>query len=209
MIYGVDEWLIDFPAPYQLINIFPILELLISDQVYLNFRLLLFRTFGIVAEFPTTKIQQHFALFSRQKFDSASPQIRHRAKNTILTKLSAWEYGNSDAPFSWQKYGRVLRLVCYSASVGFRICVYDAYQHARTMMSRSLSKHQACWCVSYTWGNQCHLVAWIKTITLRSLCTQYNMNMHLQQSPWAHTHTTSSRALMTEEGYSRSHESPS
>ena len=37
--------LIDFLAPYQLIDIFPILELLISDQIYFNFRHLLFRTF--------------------------------------------------------------------------------------------------------------------------------------------------------------------
>ena len=75
----------------------------------------------------------------------------------------------------------------------------------------SLSKRQAYWCVSDTRGNQCHLLAWIKTITLQWSCTQYSMNMHLQQSPWAHTHTTRSRsrALMTREGYSRSHESPS
>ena len=44
MIYGMDQWLIDFPAPYQLIDIFPILELIILDQIYPNFRLLLFRT---------------------------------------------------------------------------------------------------------------------------------------------------------------------
>ena len=40
-------------------------------------------------------------------------------------------------------------------------------------------------------------------------CTQYSMNMHLRQSPWAHTHTTRLRALITREGHSRSHESPS
>ena len=45
MIYGMDQRLIDFPAPYQLIDIFSILELIILDQIYLNFRLLLFRTF--------------------------------------------------------------------------------------------------------------------------------------------------------------------
>ena len=37
--------MIDFLAPYQLIDIFPILEFLISVQIYLNFRFLLFRTF--------------------------------------------------------------------------------------------------------------------------------------------------------------------
>ena len=37
--------LFDFLAPYQLIDIFSILELIILDQIYLNFRLLLFRTF--------------------------------------------------------------------------------------------------------------------------------------------------------------------
>ena len=37
--------LINFPASYQLIDIFPILDLLIPNQIYLNFRLLLFRMF--------------------------------------------------------------------------------------------------------------------------------------------------------------------
>ena len=37
--------MIDFLAPYQLIDIFPILEFLISVQIYLNFRFLLFRMF--------------------------------------------------------------------------------------------------------------------------------------------------------------------
>ena len=49
----------------------------------------------------------------------------------------------------------------------------------------------------------------IKTITLRWSCTQYSMNMHLRQSPWAHTQATRLRTLMTREDHSRSHESPS
>ena len=133
----------------------------------------------------------------------------HSTPNAILTKLSTWEYSNGDAPFSQQKFGKVSRLVRYGASAGFRICVYGVYWHAWIMTSRSLSKHEACWCVSHTRGNQCHLVTWIKTITLRWSCTQYSMNMHLRQSPWVHTHTTRSRVLMTREGHSHSHESPS
>ena len=35
----------DFPTPYQLTDIFPILELPISDRIHLNCRLLLFRMF--------------------------------------------------------------------------------------------------------------------------------------------------------------------
>ena len=35
------------------------------------------------------------------------------------------------------------------------------------------------------------------------------MNMHLQQWPWAHTHTTRSIALMAREGRLHSHEGPS
>ena len=79
--------------------------------------------------------------------------------------------------------------------------------HAGT--SRSPSKHQAYWHLSYTRENQCHLVIWIGMVTLWWLCTQYSVNMHLQQLPWAHTHTTRSRALMAREGCSRSHKSPS
>ena len=52
-------------------------------------------------------------------------------------------------------------------------------------------------------------VTWIKTITLQWLCTQYSTNMHLQQLPWAHTHTTWSRALVISEGHLRNHKSPS
>ena len=63
--------------------------------------------------------------------------------------------------------------------------------------------------MSHTRGNQCHLVTWIKTITLRWSCTQYSMNMHLQQLSWAHAHTTRLRVLMTREGRSHSHENPS
>ena len=132
----------------------------------------------------------------------------HSIPNAILTKLLTWEYSNGDVPFSRQKFGRVSRLVCYGAPTAFRICVYGTYRHACIVTSRSLSKHQACWCVLHTQGNQCHLVIWIKTITSRWLCTQYSMNMHLRQSPWAHTYTTRLRALMTREGHSRSHESP-
>ena len=52
---------------------------------------------------------------------------------------------------------------------------------------------------------KCHTVTWNKTITPQWSCTQYSMNMHLQQSPWAHTHTTRSRAFMTRQGCSCSH----
>ena len=41
------------------------------------------------------------------------------------------------------------------------------------------------------------------------LCTLYDMNMHLQQMPRAHTYATRLRALMPRESHSRSHESPS
>ena len=49
------------------------------------------------------KIRQHFALFSWEKSSSASPQVRCSAQNTILTKLSPWEYSNGDTPFSLWK----------------------------------------------------------------------------------------------------------
>ena len=155
------------------------------------------------------KIRQHFVLFSWQKFSSVLPQMCHSMQNTILTKLSTWEYGNGDAPYSWWKSGRVLCLVCYGAPIGFHVCVYGAYRHAHTVTSQSPSKHQVCWCVSHTQGNQCHLVTLIMTITSRWSYTQYSMNMHLWQSPWVHTYTTTSRALMTKKGHSCSHQSTS
>ena len=73
----------------------------------------------------------------------------------------------------------------------------------------ALQSVKICWYVSHTWGNQCHLVTWIKTITPGWLCTQYSTNMHLRQLFWAHTHTTRSRALMTRDGRSRSYETTS
>ena len=114
--------------------------------------------------------------------------------NAILTKLSKWEYSNGDAPFSQRKSGRVSHLVHYGTPIGFRICVFSAYRHARIVMSWRLQS-VACWCVSHTQGNQCHLVTLIKTITLRWSCTQYSMNMHLWQLPWTHTHITRSKAV--------------
>ena len=129
--------------------------------------------------------------------------MRHSMQNAILTKLSMWEYGNRGCPIFTMKSGWVSRLVYYGALIGFRVCVYGMFRHARTMTSWGPSKHQACWCVLHTY--QCHLVTWIKTITLQWSCTQCSMNTYLRLSPWAHIHTTRSRALMTREGYSRSH----
>ena len=63
--------------------------------------------------------------------------------------------------------------------------------------------------MTHTRGNRCHLATWIETVTPRWPCILYNMNMHLQQMPWAHIHATRSRAPMTREGCSCNHESPS
>ena len=135
--------------------------------------------------------------------------MHHSTQNVILTKLLLWEYGNGDAPLSQQKSSRVLCLVCYGAPTGFHAYVYGMCQHAHARMSQRPSNHQAYWCVSHTWGNQCHLVTWIGTVTPWWLCTQYNINMHLQQLPCAHTDTIRSRALMARECRSHSHEGPS
>ena len=94
-------------------------------------------------QISTVKIWQHFALFSWWKSGSTSPQMHHSTQNTILTKLSTWEYGNRDALFSQQKSGRFLRLVRYGASAGFCVYVYGAYRHACIVTSWSLSNHQA------------------------------------------------------------------
>ena len=77
----------------------------------------------------TVKIQQHFTLFSWQKSNNASTQMHHNTSNAVLTKLSTWEYGNGDTPFSWQKFGRVSCLVCYGALVS-RLCI----QHVSTCL---------------------------------------------------------------------------
>ena len=92
-------------------------------------------------QISTAKIKQHLTLFSWRKSSSASPQMHYSMQNIILTKLSTWEYGNREFPFSWWKFGKVSRLVRYGALVGFRICVYGAHWHARTLTSRNLSKH--------------------------------------------------------------------
>ena len=155
------------------------------------------------------KIQQHFALFLWWKFGNASPQMCLSTQNDILTKLSTWEYGNRNASFSWQKSGKVSRLVRNGASAGFHACIYGVCQHTRARTSRSPSKHYAHWHVSHTRGNRCHLVTWIGMITPQWLYTLYDMNTHLHQLPWANTHATRSKALMAREGHSRSHESPS
>ena len=63
--------------------------------------------------------------------------------------------------------------------------------------------------MTHTQRNRCHLATWIETVTPRWPCILYNMNMHLQQMPWAHTHATRSRAPITREGCSCNHESPS
>ena len=118
-------------------------------------------------QISTAKIWQHFALFSWRESSSTLPTVHHSTRNTVLTKLLMWEYGNGDASFSWRKILQVLHLVHYGASEGFCICVCSVYQHARTETSRSPSKHQVYWCMSHTRGNQRHLVTWIKTITLR------------------------------------------
>ena len=133
----------------------------------------------------------------------------HGTPNAIPTKFSMWECDSGDTQFLQRKSGKVSRLVCYGALARFHVCVYGKYQHACIVTSRSPSKHQVCWCALQTWGNQCHLLTWIKTITPWWSCTQYSMNMHLRQSPWVHTHTTRSRALMTREDHSHSHESSS
>ena len=104
------------------------------------------------------KIRQHFTLFLWRKYGSTLPQMHHSTQNAILIKLLTWEYGSGDAPFLLWKFSRVSCLVCYGTLVGFCVCVYDAYQHGHTVMSRSPSKHQACWCMSHTQENQCHLV---------------------------------------------------
>ena len=119
------------------------------------------------------------------------------------------EYGNGDAPFSQRKSSKVSHLVHYGVPTGFHACVYGTCQHARARTSQSPSKHYAHWYVSHTQGNRCHLVTWIETITPRWLCTQNDMNMHLQQLLWVDTHATRSRALMVRKGHSRSHKSPS
>ena len=111
---------------------------------------------GSVPNF-TTKIWQHFALFSWRKSDNAFPQVRHSTQNAILTKLSLWEHDNGGAPFSRQKFNRVSCLVRYSALARFHSCVYGACQHACVRTSSSPSMHQAYWCVLHTLGNWCHL----------------------------------------------------
>jgi len=62
-------------------------------------------------------------LFSLWKFGSTLPQVRHSTQNTILTRLSPWEYDNGDTPFSQKKSGKVSRLVCYGTSARFHACV--------------------------------------------------------------------------------------
>ena len=58
-----------------------------------------------------------------------------------------------------------------------RLCM----RRVSTCLHRDKPKpSKTCWYVSHTWGNQCHLVTWIKTITSQWSCTQYSMNMHLQ-----------------------------
>ena len=79
----------------------------------------------------------------------------------------------------------------------------------RVETPQSIKRVDACQCLSHTWGNHCHWVTRIGKITLWCLCTQYSMNMHLRQLPWAHTHTTRSTTLMTRDSHSCSHESPS
>ena len=110
-----------------------------------------------------------------------------------------------DAPFSRQKSSRVSRLVRYGAYVGFCARVYGMCWHACVRMSQSPSKHYTRWYVMHRRGNRCHLVTQIRTITPRWLWTQYDSNMHLQQSPWAHTHAIRSRALMARKGQSPTH----
>ena len=52
-------------------------------------------------------------------------------------------------------------------------------------------------------------MTWIEKITPWCSCAQYSINMHLRQLPWARTHTTRSRDLITREGHTHRHESPS
>ena len=165
--------------------------------------------FGIVFKFPRQKSSNISPYFCSGNLTGLCLRCIITHKNAILTKLSTWEYGNGNTLFSRWKSGRVSRLVLHDALVGFRVYVCGAYRYAHTLMSQSPSKHQACWCVLHTRGNHCYWVIWIGTITPRWSCTQYNMNMHLRQSPWANTHTTRSWAFMTREGHSHSHESPS
>ena len=82
-------------------------------------------------------------------------------------------------------------------------------QHAHARMSQSPIKHLSTLMhVSYT-GKQMSLGTQIGMVTPWWLCTQYDMNMHLWQMPWAHAYVTRSRSLMAREGCSRSHKSPS
>ena len=113
-------------------------------------------TFWNCCQISTTKIRQHFALFSWQKSSSILPLMLHSTQNTILTNLSLWEYNNKGAPLSQQKFGRVLHLVHYSALVRFCAYVYGARQYVHTKASQSSPKHWTCWCVSHTQENQCH-----------------------------------------------------
>ena len=77
-------------------------------------------TFGIVAKFP------------RRKSSNISPQVRLRQQNTILTKLSWWEYDNKGAPLSLWKSSIVSRLVHHGTSAGFHGCVYGAHLYVHT-----------------------------------------------------------------------------
>ena len=136
-------------------------------------------------------------------------EIQQCFASDAMTKLLMWEYGNGDAPFSRQKSSRVSRLVHYGTLEGF-MSVYTARIDVLTPWRvETLQSVKTHWYVLHTWGNQCHLMTWVKTITPRWTCIQYSMNMHLRQLPWAHTHTTRSRALMTRKGHSRSNKSPS
>ena len=90
-------------------------------------------------QIPMVKIRQHFALFLWWKSDSASPHMHHSTPNTILTKILTWECGNGDAPFSRQKFGRVLRLVHNDALARFRVCIL-------MWMQNVILIHVAYWC---------------------------------------------------------------
>ena len=91
-------------------------------------------------QISTTKIRQYFVFFWWWKSYSTSPQVCHSTQNTILTKLSLWEYGNKGAPFSLRKFSKVSGLVRYGAPAKLRACVYGARQCVRTRTRQSI-KH--------------------------------------------------------------------
>ena len=134
--------------------------------------------------------------------------MHHSTQNAILTKLLLWEYGNRLPYFHGENLAefRVWYTMVYQQGFAFvytvRINMLVLWW-AETL--QSIKHVDAC---HIHWKTNVTQVTWIKTITPWWSCTQYSMNVHLQQLPWAHTYTIRSRALMISEGHSRNHKSP-